>query len=139
MNISYMFSQGDIVLAGVFIALLAMSVMSWYFIVTRGYRMWRNRRKSRHFVQKFWDFDNWQTAQAYARTTDVPVAGIAVAGTDALGRYHNQALHKLGTACGLDEFLLRAIRNGLSQESTKLEGGLTVLASVSNTSPFFRL
>ena len=46
---------------------------------------------------------------------------------------------KLLAAGGISEYLTRVLRNGIDQESTKVEYGLTVLASAGSAAPFVGL
>ena len=47
MNLMLTFEQGDAVLVSVFLILILMSVLTWYFIVLRGWRAWQVRRLNR--------------------------------------------------------------------------------------------
>jgi biopolymer transport protein ExbB len=140
MDISYVFRNGDVVLIGVFCILLLLSVLAWYYIITRGIRVWRFRQNTRNFLTRFWESGNWLDASRIAQTeTKVPLAQIADAGLGALKHYRHHTNTILTESCTLDEFLVRAIRNAMNQESAKLETGLTILASAGSTAPFIGL
>lgn len=140
MDLAYVFKNGDAILISVFCILLLLSVLAWYFIITRGIRVWQFRKTTRLFLMHFWDSGNWVEASQIARTeSKTPLAPIAVAGIEALKHYRHHANTILTESCTLDEFLVRAIRNAMNQESAKLETGLTILASAGSTAPFIGL
>lgn len=139
MSLNYFSQQGDVVLAGVFILLVGMSVLSWYFIINKLWRMRALQRQNRQFTQEFWAAANLETAQASAWHSISPLARLAVAGIVALRHFRTHGRTRIDEACSTDEFLLRAIRNSLRQENARLESGLTVLASIGSIAPFIGL
>lgn len=139
MDLSYVFRQGDPVLISVFCALIFMSVITWYLILYRGVQVWRYRRGQRLFLEQFWKSKNLDEAYKLAENNPLPISQVARAGIESWRHYYTNADRTLGASCGLDEFLVRAIRNGLSQATMGLESGMTVLASVGSTAPFVGL
>ena len=139
MSLNYLLQQGDVVLVGVFILLIAMSVLSWYLIINKLWQVRALQRQNRQFTQEFWAAEGLDTAQASARHSISPLARLAAAGLAALRHFRTHGRARIGEACSTDEFLLRAIRNSLSQENARLESGLTVLASIGSTAPFIGL
>ena len=139
MDLMYVFQQGDAVLIGVFCALLLMSVLTWYLILYRGVQVWRFRKGQRLFLEEFWKSKNLDEAYKLTDNSQLPIALVARSGIDAGRHYHTNADRTLGASCGLDEFLVRAIRNGLSQATMRLESGLTIMASVGSTAPIVGL
>ncbi|MDE1713941.1 MotA/TolQ/ExbB proton channel family protein [Chromobacterium amazonense] len=139
MNILTVFQQGDAVLITVFMLLILMSVLTWYLIIVRGAQTWRLRRANREAESLLWDAPNWQQAEASLRHSQAQFANLARAGIDSLKQYQSQAGRALGQACGVDEFLTRAIRKALAQEMARQESGLTMLASIGSTAPFIGL
>ncbi|POA99293.1 biopolymer transporter ExbB [Chromobacterium sinusclupearum] len=139
MNILTVFQQGDAVLITVFMLLILMSVLTWYLIIVRGAQTWRLRRANREAESLLWDAPNWQQAEDSLRHSQSQFANLARAGIDSLKQYQSQAGRALGQACGVDEFLTRAIRKVLAQENARQETGLTVLASIGSTAPFIGL
>lgn len=140
MNIMQVFDQGDPVLIGVFLILILMSLITWYLIIGKGIGLWWTRRQIKAFKHRFWSAADIDAAavQTDARARD-PFARLAKEGFCALQHYRSHVPSNLGEACSTDEFLTRAIRNGISKESARLESGLTMLASVGSTAPFIGL
>ncbi len=139
MNLLLVFEQGDPVLIGVFLTLILMSIMTWSILLHRGTRLWQMIRGSRRFLVDFWECRDWNSAYELAQAQSLPAAEVAQAGIDGWRQYRSQAHGTLGAACGLDEFLVRVIRNAMTQAVARLEKGMTVLASVAATAPFVGL
>jgi biopolymer transport protein ExbB len=57
----------------------------------------------------------------------------------AINSGNQRGVDKLLVAGGMGEYLTRVLRNGIDQEATKVEHGLTVLASVGSSAPFIGL
>ncbi|POZ63627.1 MotA/TolQ/ExbB proton channel family protein [Chromobacterium alticapitis] len=139
MNILTVFQQGDAVLIAVFLLLILMSVLTWYLILVRGAQTWRLRRANREAEGALWSAADWTHAEASLQNRQGQFANLARAGLAALQQYQSQAGRALGQACGVDEFLTRAIRKALAQENAHQETGLTALASIGATAPFVGL
>jgi len=134
-------AQSDALLWTVMIALLAMSLASWYLIITKTARGWRIRRAANAFAVFFWQAPSLEavTERLEQRTPHEPFARVAQQGIQAAAHYDLHAARRLGEACMHDEFVTRAIRHGIARETARLESGLTVLASVGSTAPFIGL
>ncbi|MFC3532124.1 MotA/TolQ/ExbB proton channel family protein [Vogesella facilis] len=139
MNLMHTFEQGDAILVSVFLSLILMSVLTWYFIVLRGWRAWRTLRLNRQSESQLWAADSWKQAEGELTATPAPVSALLRDGLAALRQYQQHSSSALGQACSLDDYLTRALRKRLSQEQQKLEGGMTVLATIGSTAPFIGL
>ena len=78
-GIAALWAQGDLVTRGIALALLLMSVASWYVMLTRAWRLMRNRRLAQTATGQFWprravvieiheDFHRWTIAGCIAGT-----------------------------------------------------------------------
>lgn len=140
MDLSIVFNEGDWVLIGVFLTLLIMSAMTWYLIMAKTLWLNRTRRANQGFLQRFWDAEDLNSAKEIARTSEhSPLAQLAQNGIAGLEHFNERSRPRLGDACGLDEFLIRALRNGINRESAQTSSGMTLLASVGSTAPFVGL
>ena len=139
MNLMLVFEQGDAVLATVFLSLIAMSILTWTLLIVRSVQLWRARRANRDAEARLWDAPDWAGALAALEHNDAPAARLVRDGTAALAHYRSHAGRSLGQACGVDEFLTRALRKRLSLESGRLESGMVLLASIGSTAPFIGL
>ncbi|MEQ6292557.1 MotA/TolQ/ExbB proton channel family protein [Vogesella sp. GCM10023246] len=139
MNLMHTFEQGDAILVSVFLSLILMSVLTWYFIVLRGWRAWRTLRLNRQSESLLWAADSWKQAEGELTATPAPVSALLRDGLAALRQYQQHSSSALGQACSLDDYLTRALRKRLLQEQQKLEGGMTLLATIGSTAPFIGL
>ncbi|GGY12761.1 MotA/TolQ/ExbB proton channel family protein [Paludibacterium paludis] len=139
MNLLTVFHQGDAVLITVFLLLAGMSVMTWYLILVRFFGHWRTSRANKATEHTLWSASDWRAAEGSLRDSASSYANLARAGLAALRHYHANKDRSLGEACNLNDFLTRAIRKSLSQETGKQESGMTLLASVGSTAPFIGL
>ena len=139
MNLMLTFEQGDAVLVSVFLILILMSVLTWYFIVLRGWRAWQVRRLNRDADAQLWGAASWQAAEKDLDASPAPVAALLREGLAAVRKYQQHRDGSLGQSCSLDEYLTRALRKRLSQEQQSLEGGMTFLATIGSTAPFIGL
>jgi biopolymer transport protein ExbB len=140
MDLGIVFREGDWVLIGVFLTLLVMSALTWYLILAKSIWIRRVRRANQRFLQTFWDAEDLgQAKHAASAAEHSPLARLAQAGIAGLEHFDQRSRPRLSDACGLDEFLLRTLRNGINRESAQTAAGLTFLASVGSTAPFVGL
>lgn len=140
-GIAAFLSQTDAVGKTLIIVLLLMSVATWYLIITKTIQTFAMRRRSTHFLESFWNAPSLQAVATHLEEhhPDEPFSHLAWHGIVA-GRHHERhgagKLHEAGNA---SEFLTRAMRRVIDEETARLESGLTLLASVGSTAPFVGL
>lgn len=139
MKLLTVFEQGDVVLMITFSLLVLMSLATWYLILLRGIQTLRTRRANRLAENAVWAASNWQEAEQAIARSSAPIAQLTREGLEALRHHQQHAEHSLGKTCPLNEFLTRAIRQSLAQETARQETGMTLLASVGSTAPFIGL
>ncbi|KMJ50971.1 biopolymer transporter ExbB [Vogesella sp. EB] len=139
MNLMLTFQQGDAILVSVFLILIAMSILTWYFIALRGWRAWQVRRDNRASEATLWAAASWTEVETALQHSEAPVARLTRDGLGALRQYRQHSASSLGQSCSLDEYLTRALRKRLAQEQQQLEGGMTFLATIGSTAPFIGL
>jgi len=117
--------------------LLLMSVLSWYFILGKSWQSWRVRR-SKGVVQAFWDAPTLQDGVASVTSGDPEgiYAALATAGADGVKTVGRGSL---AGEMGRGEQLTRVLRDAIHASTTRLESGLTLLASIASTAPFVGL
>lgn len=131
-------AQGDAVSHSVAYILLLMSVISWFYILSKAWTSWRIR-KSASALDGFWSAPSMPDAIAYLRQSDseniyAPMASQALEAV-------NVKLHagSLNAAVDPGELVTRTLRQQMNRVSSRLENGLTLLASVGSTAPFIGL
>jgi len=118
--------------------LVAMSIASWYLIIVKTYQAIILRKNSGAFARQFWDAPTLASALRHSEG-NTPVSRLATQAIDAADHHEKHAASRLADACNQDEFIARAMRRNIADESANLESGLTVLASVGSVSPFVGL
>lgn len=136
-TLAHYWEQGDGISHAVAFVLLAMSLVSWFFILSKAFAAWRVRRSS-PAVQAFWEAPTMGDGVAALELADpekiyLPLAQqgaahIKVAGRQSLGGEMDRAAQ-----------VTRVLRVAIQRSTNRLEGGLTVLASIGATAPFVGL
>ena len=129
-------TAGGPVSIGVALILLAMSVASWYLIVSKSLQAWRVRQAFKAYAQHFWGAPN--LAVAIKQNNKTALASLAKNAIAAAEHYKMHA-SKNSEKVAQDEFIARALNRSIAEENTKMENGLSVLASVGSVSPFVGL
>ena len=129
--------QGDTVSHIVALVLLAMSLVSWFFILSKAYAALRIRRGA-PAVQAFWEAPSMQDGVAALTLADpeqvfLPLARQGAAQLKTGGRV------SLGGEMGHAAQVTRVLRVAIQNSTNRLEGGLTLLASIGATAPFVGL
>lgn len=133
-------NQTDAIGMAVAILLVAMSVASWAVIIAKVFRAVAIRRTARRSVELFWGAQNLARAPEEMRAdAGNPFVLIARAGVNAAMHHQRHQAGRLGEAMSLSEFVTRALRQGINVSQSRLETGLSLLASVGSTAPFVGL
>jgi len=140
LGFAHFLSQTDAAGRIVLFLLLALSVASWYLILTKGLANLLAGRRASAFLRQFWGAASLQEVQAMLQRqpADNAFAGLAQQALDADER-GEQGLQRLAAAGGPGEFLTRVLRNGIDQEAARVEHGLTLMASAGSAAPYVGL
>ncbi len=122
---AHFLAQTDGVARAILVVLLVMSVFSWYLIATKAIALLLERRRSAGFLERFW------------KAPSLPLVQEHLGAADSFSRLAAHALEARGK--GDAEFLTRAMRRIMDEETVRHESGLTALASVGATAPFVGL
>jgi biopolymer transport protein TolQ len=126
----------------VLLTLLATSIVSWGIALAKGREMRRARRQSARFIDVFWEAKNLSAIQtASSDMKQSPVAQVFRAGYQELQRLTRLKRGEEGeeSEFGGLENVQRAMQRARTQEVTRLERGLTFLATTASTAPFIGL
>lgn len=128
-------AQGDAIGHAVALLLLAMSLLSWFFILSKAWSSWRVRAAA-PAIDAFWAAPTVHDGMALLTLADregvyapLPAAGLAHAGGAAT----------LASTMTRDEQVTRVLRQQMTRSTERLESGLTWLASIGATAPFVGL
>ena len=132
-----MWLQGDLVTRAVAVLLVAMSLASWYVMLTKALQVWLLRRPSWAAGHQFWDTTSLDDGMA-TLGRDNPFASLAQAGVNAM-RHH--AAHKghLHDQLSCSDWITLSLRQAIDETAARLQSGMAVLASVGSTAPFVGL
>ena len=134
-SLAHYWEQGDALSHAVAWMLLAMSILSWIFIMAKSVGAWRTRAAA-PALAAFWSAPTLADGIALLRVADpeqvylpLPLQGAAHAADSAT----------LGGAVGKGEQLTRVLRQEITRSTHRIERGLTMLASIGATAPFVGL
>jgi len=131
------------VVRGVLFILIGFSVGCWAIALAKTLEMRRARRQSERFIDIFWDAKNLATIHtASGDLKESPVAQIFRAGYQELQRImkaKRSSTDEEEIDLGGIATVQRAVQRARTQEVTRLERGLTFLATTSSTAPFIGL
>lgn len=136
-------SHGDALSHAIAYLLLAMSLVSWFLILSKTWAAWRVRRSSAA-VDAFWDAPGMDDAIAALALAD-PERLYAPLAAHGAAHLRRQTAGKAATVATLGgemdpaEQITRVLRLAIHRATQRLESGLTVLASIGSTAPFIGL
>lgn len=124
----------------VLLLLLALSVASWYLILTKSISNYVAAKRADAFLKRFWSAGSLHEVDSTLKESpeDNAFAQLARQAMDAADS-EKHSLQKLAASGGASEFITRVLRNGLHQEANRVESGLTVMASAGSAAPYIGL
>lgn len=132
-----MWQQGDLITKGVAVLLIALSIASWYVIVTKALQLWRYARAAKAAGHEFWDTTSVEDGLKTLGSAN-PFADIAQAGVVAM-HHHNAHKGHLHDQLSVSDWVTLSLRQAIDETAGKLQTGMAVLASVGSTAPFVGL
>ena len=138
MGLAHYWAQGDAVSHAVAYVLLLMSVMSWYYILAKAWSSWRIRR-SAGALEAFWKAPTLADAVAVMKSADSERVYTPLAAQSMEAANLRAQDNSLNAAVDPGELITRTLRQEINRVSSRLENGLTLLASVGSTAPFVGL
>ena len=141
MGFDHLIQNFDVVGWAVFITLSIMSVMSWYWIIINFIKNMRLRGRGDKVIGTFWETPNAQDAIRFMeeQPASEPFSKIALDAAQAAAHHQRHDGSRLAESLNRSEFVDRALRQAVTRESSRLENGLTVLATTGSTAPFVGL
>ncbi len=128
-----LWEQGDWVAKTTLLVLMAMSMASWFTIVTQLYKQHRMMRASRLTRTTFWCAESVnQGAQALAAGS--PFRLIAEKGIEGANQHDG-----LSASIDFNSWVMMSIQRAMGQVQNRMHDGLALLATVGSTAPFVGL
>lgn len=149
-GLAHVWSQGDWVTRTVALILLGMSLASWLVILIKALDLRTHRAQAKN-AEAFWHAADFEDGLAKLGTAaNNPFRQLAETGREAtrhiqrqddpLARPGNTASRpQLHDQLDLSDWVTRELRNSIDEFTTRLQGGMAVLASVGSTAPFVGL
>ena len=134
-------AQSDGLGRAIFIILVVMSAFSWYLVVVKAIQAIVARIRSRRFVTSFWNAPSIAEVERRLEDQhpDEPFSHLAYHAIIAARHHARHSAHRLNEAGTTAEFVSRSIRRVIDEETSRVEWGLTLLASIGSTAPFVGL
>ncbi|QNM98075.1 MotA/TolQ/ExbB proton channel family protein [Chitinimonas koreensis] len=139
-SLAGMWAQGDFVTRSVAVALLLMSIASWYVIVTRALRQMRQRRMAHTATTEFWHAQSFSEGLHLldGSRDDNPFRHLAEEGRDAVA-HHRDSQDDLHGQLTLSDWVTSCLKRAIDESVERMQSGLSILASVGSTAPFVGL
>ncbi|MGX4640681.1 MotA/TolQ/ExbB proton channel family protein [Massilia sp. SYSU DXS3249] len=129
-----MWEEGDFVNKGTIIILSLMSMGSWYIIITKLIDQAKIMRQSKETQAKFWKANSIAAGSATLKEGS-PFRFIAETGTKATQHHDGALLEQID----LSTWVTMQIQRSVDKVQSRLQDGLSFLATVGSTSPFIGL
>jgi len=141
LGLAHFWTQGDLVTHTTAIILALLSLASWSVMLSKLFSTWRASHSHEKALTAFWDGNSLPEALEALRNEDPSgiFAGLALSGAHAAQAHQQNAARGIGAGVNASEFVTRALRSHIVKAQSRIEKGLTFLASVGSTAPFIGL
>lgn len=129
-----LWNQGDFIARGTLLVLAVMSASTWYILVTKLLQQSRLLRQASQANQKFWKAGSVKEGSETLPAKS-PFRAIAATGISALEHHEGSLVESID----LNSWVTLSIQRVVEQITSRLQGGLAVLATVGSTAPFIGL
>ena len=133
-GIKALWEEGDFVSKGTLIILSLMSMGSWYILVTKLIDQQKIFKQSKETQAKFWKASSIAAGSASLKEGS-PFRFIAETGTKATHHHDGALLEQID----LSTWVTMSIQRAVDKVQSRLQDGLSFLATVGSTSPFIGL
>jgi biopolymer transport protein ExbB len=141
MGFDHLIGQLDWVGWVVLVTLVIMSIVSWIYTVMNGIRNMQITGRMERVIRTFWETPSAADAVRFMeeQPKSEPFSKIALDCASAAAHHQRHEGSRLVEALNRSEFIDRALRQAVARESSKLENGLTWLATTGSSAPFVGL
>ena len=133
-GLAAMWEEGDFVNKGTLIILVLMSMGSWYIIITKLIDQMKIGKQAAEVQQKFWKASSIAAGSASLKEGS-PFRFIAETGTKATVHHDGALLEQID----LSTWVTMSIQRAVEKVQSRLQDGLSFLATVGSTAPFIGL
>jgi biopolymer transport protein ExbB len=141
LGFAHFIAQADTLAHVLLVILLAMSVITWYLIVSKTLTNLKMKKHAQAFLARFWEAPHLAAVADYLQKNGVtdPFSHLTHHGLKAAEQFRSKTGSRLIESGSEDEFLTRALRRAINQDTARLEYGHTMLASIASSAPFVGL
>jgi len=141
LGFAHFIAQSDAISKTLLVILIVMSVASWAIIAIKGLTLSLRKRRSQSFLAFFWNATSLDAVENEISTHGArdPFSHLTSHAMHAQAHHAKYGAAKLAEAGTSSEFVTRTIKKVLDEETTRMESGLTLLATVGATAPFIGL
>ncbi len=141
MGLGHFVAQADLLARFILVLMAVSSLASWYLIVTKSISGMRARKRAAQFLTFFWNAPSIDAVgrELADKTPDNAFSHLAQQGIAAAQHHERHGASRLNEAGSSAEFVTRALRRAIDEETSEMESGLTILASIGATAPFVGL
>ena len=141
LGFGHFIAQADIVGKTLLAILVLMSIASWAIIAIKGVSLLARSGRSASFLNFFWNATSLDAVAGEIATHGVrdPFSHLTAHAMQAQAHHAKYGAAKLEEAGSASDFVTRTIKKVLDEETTRLENGLAMLATVGATAPFVGL
>src|SRR3569623_231855 len=117
--------QGDAVTKGIAVLLIAMSIASWYVMLTKAWQVLRFRRAAHAAARRFWDTTSLEQGVATLGQGN-PFHDLAQTGINAM-RHHTAHKGHLHDQLSVSDRITLSLRQAIDDATAKLQAGMAAL------------
>lgn len=141
LGFAHFLGHADAVGKTLLVLLVLMSAASWALIAIKGLTELLRDHRSESFLAFFWNARSLDEVRSRLAShgADNPYAHLASEALRAQSHHARHGASRLAEAGSAHDFVTRTLKKALDEETTRLENGLTVLATVGSTAPFVGL
>ncbi len=141
LGFGHFLAQADPLGRALLLILVVMSVTSWAIIVIKSLSLYVRKARTASFLRLFWNATSLDAVTAEISTHGArdPFSHLTAHAMHAQAHHARYGAAKLEEAGSASDFVTRTIKKVLDEENTRLENGLSVLATVGATAPFVGL
>ena len=141
LGFGHFIANSDAVGKTLLLMLIAMSIASWAIIAVKGLSLYVRKARAAAFLQLFWNATSLDAVagEITAHGARDPFSHLSAHAMHAQAHHAKYGAAKLEEAGSASDFVTRTIKKVLDEETTRLENGLSVLATVGATAPFVGL
>jgi biopolymer transport protein ExbB len=137
-TITHLWEQSDFITHSVAMILIFMSIISWTVIVSKAINILKLQKMADQ-AHRFWHTTSFdQAVTTLEPRHHNPFRTLATVGSEAAS-HHTDSQNELHGILNISDWLTSCLRQSIDETTSKLQSGLSVLASVGSTAPFIGL